>query len=674
MAKYSYITDKTHNNRKIQVESAKRDGSGKNIENNYAKQNGNYQSLTAGLSNNLDTKLVMVDESAYNYRQTATMGSVELEVGSPCKVKKIVGGSVAFNQQIQNGNFVDTSGWSQGDGTSISASNNELSITITQLGENYYSNRIQRNIVTIPRGRVVLYCADIYSPKQQKMYLSFRQNTTMRYITIGQFNATANSWTNVRKLFKMEDSNIDYVNVATLLLNAVQGENLEVNDIVKVKNYRLIDLTQMFGSTIADYIYSLEQANTGSGVAWFKRYFPKTYYAYNSGELVSVKTQGKKITHLNQFSGVIEQGNLTDGLPVDNASRCRTSDFTRVTQGSVLHFELFGANANIRLGYVIEYDANKNYLYNRFISGGSHTYDYQVQSGVSYIKLTIFHNNTSSEITPAQCGTLCINFHYDGERDGEYEPYNSETYPCDDIDLRGIPKLDENNNLAFDGDEYFADGNVTRKYALINLGEQNWTYIDGGFFTQISNCSPTSQTIRCSKYNIDTTGNPNNMQDKSICSSGYSSPNNIVIKDSSYTSLQTAEFKASLNGVYLLAPLTTPTDENSIPFTEVQECDNWGTEEWLAPTTDTRPCEVPVGHETDYLPDLKAKLEVAPTTPNENGVYVMEHNASGNTYTLIGTWLADNGYVEPTSISGYDNTKTQTLKNVEGTLTWVDDE
>ena len=30
--------------------------------------------------------------------------------------------------------------------------------------------------------------------------------------------------------------------------------------------------------------------------------------------------------------------------------------------------------------------------------------------------------------------------------------------------------------------------------------------------------------------------------------------------------------------------------------------------------------------------------------------------------------------LDPTSFSGYDSAKTQTLKNVEGTLTWVDDE
>lgn len=30
--------------------------------------------------------------------------------------------------------------------------------------------------------------------------------------------------------------------------------------------------------------------------------------------------------------------------------------------------------------------------------------------------------------------------------------------------------------------------------------------------------------------------------------------------------------------------------------------------------------------------------------------------------------------LDPTEFTGYDATKTQTLKNVEGTLTWVDDE
>jgi hypothetical protein len=136
------------------------------------------------------------------------------------------------------------------------------------------------------------------------------------------------------------------------------------------------------------------------------------------------------------------------------------------------------------------------------------------------------------------------------------------------------------------------------------------------------------------------------MSDKTIGKLGNDSLS-IRIKDTSYTDATT--FKNSLSGVYLIYELETPTTDSLTPFTEVQECDNWGTEEWLAPTTDTRPCEVPVGHETDYLPDLKAKLEVAPSTPNENGVYVMEHDESGNSYTPIATWLQANGYVNEIS-------------------------
>lgn len=42
----------------------------------------------------------------------------------------------------------------------------------------------------------------------------------------------------------------------------------------------VIDLTTLFGSTIADYVYSLETAHAGDGVAWVRKYLPETYYAY----------------------------------------------------------------------------------------------------------------------------------------------------------------------------------------------------------------------------------------------------------------------------------------------------------------------------------------------------------------------------------------------------------
>ncbi len=78
----------------------------------------------------------------------------------------------------------------------------------------------------------------------------------------------------------------NYVYMVTANIKAVDAATIGG---VVVQNLQFFDLTQMFGSTIADYIYSLEQATAGAGVAWFKKLFPKDYYEYNAGELLSVE-------------------------------------------------------------------------------------------------------------------------------------------------------------------------------------------------------------------------------------------------------------------------------------------------------------------------------------------------------------------------------------------------
>ena len=58
----------------------------------------------------------------------------------------------------------------------------------------------------------------------------------------------------------------------------------------------VIDLTQMFGSTIADYIYDIETATPGAGVAWFHKYYPADYYPFDAGTLKSVEGVSEKVT------------------------------------------------------------------------------------------------------------------------------------------------------------------------------------------------------------------------------------------------------------------------------------------------------------------------------------------------------------------------------------------
>ena len=86
-------------------------------------------------------------------------------------------------------------------------------------------------------------------------------------------------------IFACVNSGDDTVNNVIVFIRVYEGatyDNLTITP-------QLFDLTQMFGSTIADYIYSLEQATAGAGVAWFKKLFPNDYYAYNAGELLSVE-------------------------------------------------------------------------------------------------------------------------------------------------------------------------------------------------------------------------------------------------------------------------------------------------------------------------------------------------------------------------------------------------
>ena len=65
----AYKKYSTSDNLPIQVESAIRDGSGKNIENNYAKQDGYYSSLTSGLANNLNSDMILIDTDPYLLEQ-----------------------------------------------------------------------------------------------------------------------------------------------------------------------------------------------------------------------------------------------------------------------------------------------------------------------------------------------------------------------------------------------------------------------------------------------------------------------------------------------------------------------------------------------------------------------------------------------------------------------------
>lgn len=262
----------------------------------------------------------------------------------------------------------------------------------------------------------------------------------------------------------------------------------------------VIDLTIDFGSTIADYIYSLETATAGAGVAWVKKYLPNDYYAYCAPTLKHVS----------------------------------------------------GVSAHVMR------DANNNII-----------------------------------------GNYAIDSTWVG---------------------MGIPKLDSNNKLYFDGDTYASDGTVTERYGIVDLGDQTWYYGNGAFQSDIPTKAIGIGNLICAKYPTYTaTASLADMPDKMI--KGQTNGYTIYVKDSAYTS--SADFKTAMSGIYLVYEKATPTTASATPFTSPQICDPNGTEEYV--TTGL----VPVGHETEYVENLADKLTDIPDLPTTAGTYSLKVTVSG---------------------------------------------
>ena len=363
------------------------------------------------------------------------------------------------------------------------------------------------------------------------------------------------------------------------------------------KTIMCIDLTLLFGSAIADYIYTLETTHTGDGVAFFRSLFPKPYYAYDAGSLQSVNTSEHKMVGKNRF----DKDAVTMNKWIDvNATTISTSngyavtDYIPVIQGEVYYM---GAKGSARTAY---YDTSKNGIEYIAYSGGSaftarHT---------GYMRFTLYANNMTALVSSLQFEK--------SNTPTTYEPYTSHSYPLDSsLTLRGIPKLDSNNKLYYDGDTYEADGTVTRKYGIVDLGTLTWDYrsdLATGMFASsgISNYKKDDFTKAiCGRYKyggvVGSGVSAVRVGDKT-CSllRNNTTQNMLYVYDTAYN--DAATFKSAMSGVYFVYELSTPTTETATGFTEPQIVDNWGTEEYIdySVSQSTRDVGIPVGHNTTY--------------------------------------------------------------------------
>lgn len=521
------------------------------------------------------------------------------ETSAPFDMEKdtLIGGTIAWNQLVQNGNFADTSGWTA-IRTTLTVGNNIGSVDTTTSGDNY----IEQNIALTPNHKY------FFSVEAQAVGNSVLSQLCRMFYgganDVFRLSTYDSDWHKGETVFSCANNTYNFLRL----------ENHVANTTNKFKNVILIDLTATFGTEIADYVYGLEQSTAGSGIAWLKSYgfLTKDYYAYEDGSLESVcvsshDTTGKNllrypyyasstgIVTINSDGTITVNGTASSRIVIGIEQRNTGFELPRG------QYVLSADNTFAGIGFIIEgYEGNtwvKNIaqIYNPNESV-SFTIDYDGYSTLNmymYINANTVANNLTFKPMIRRANVT----------DATFEPYHKNAYPLDsDLELRGIPKL-SNGSLYYDGDEYSADGTVTRKYGIVDLGTLDWaTSITNVFYSHVvggktpsSSAQGTGNAV-CSKYLVVSKAYAD-LNDKDMLVNSWvagSDKYGIVIKDTAYS--DSASFKTALSGVYLVYELDTPTTETADSFTSPQIVDPNGTEEYV----DERSVPVPVGHRTVY--------------------------------------------------------------------------
>ena len=528
------------------------------------------------------------EEDPYVYRKTPVASSLS------AKMHSIIGVSIAWNQLIKNGNFASTSNWTKNQTASWSATNNILSLTCATDTSN---NRIYQQIPTIQGHKYLVYLS-IKASASSVFGFDIQENVSQ---VASSDRTLTTSWVTHNKVISAGGNNFYFVIGKGITDNVSQ---------IDFANVHIHDLTQMFGSEIADYVYTLEQAMAGSGIAWLEYYgfFTEDYYAYDSGSIQSVNVSGKKVVGFNQWDEQWEQGayNSDTGAKASSTVRIRCKNKIKILSNTEYCF--FSGTSTI--ARVFWYDSNE-----KFISSEATSSSVSLITSPNNARYVTFQFNTAYGLT--YLNNACVNV--SSSKNGTYAPYETATYPLDSSKtLRGLFKL-ATNKLTVDGDIYNSDGSLTRKYGVKDLSTISWTQGSGSYWYTAIGVIPNGtsasiiQPILCDKYVADTQNNVSqSVNDKTIA---QVTTGRIAICDSSITS------SSDITGI-LIYQLATTTSETATPFVENEKV---GTEEFIdyGVSQNTRDVAIPVGTETDYYQGMEL-----PPLPTASGNHNLQYNPS----------------------------------------------
>lgn len=394
------------------------------------------------------------------------------------KVLKIKGNTIVWNQLVKD-NFTDATKWrTSGNGTfNLSVSDNVLTIeTVAESGIDANSSLRQNPADNLVAGHKYLYYAEINPSATidvRFLYATVADGTRVDRIV-------ANTWTPVGGVISMLTSRDElfYFNLNRALSNGGTAS---------FRNYNIFDLTKMLGSTLADSIYSMEQSQAGSGVAYFRKLFPLDYYSYESGKLLNfgVASHG---TGKNLYNEAEAENKWIDinGNFVTTRATARLYGIS-ASQGQTYTFS--NANASSATNVLLIAFYGNNSLLGRYTISSGQTYITQTApSGTDTVYFGLF-TYTEAENVMAELGST----------PSPYEPYTSnvsiQTVGKNLFDMNGLSGTGENGlNSAISNGVLTVSGTATGTGGFIAREPSN-LFLKAGTY-KLSSKNPVHNRVR----------------------------------------------------------------------------------------------------------------------------------------------------------------------------------
>lgn len=259
---------------------------------------------------------------------------------------KVAGGSsdiyYGYNQLVKNGNFVDSSIWSNTEGTTKAVSNNIMTLTATSLSQ--YDFAIYQNIGDLKANDKYMILFDAKTNSSSNKTINI-------YLTAGYVSQSEtllpNVWNSIGKIFSYSTDKTS----VTAYFGKIGGlSGLWANDdIIYFKNINIINLTDWYGA-----------GKEPTTVAEFKEKFAKEYYGFcpTPVRLTRYQIENEPTYGYNQIANINRSTATIRGISFVNNGN-NTLTITGTSQKS----------DNISIGNMEIVEGHKYYGFTNVISG-----------------------------------------------------------------------------------------------------------------------------------------------------------------------------------------------------------------------------------------------------------------------------------------------------------------